>query len=56
MWAKTHKKFIGAVIAGTGTIVSFLADGEVSQNDITGISTVVLGWATVFFLTNETEI
>lgn len=44
------RKTIAAAIAALGTIGSFLADGEVSQNDITGIAAAVLGvvlvWAT----------
>lgn len=48
-----YRKVIAAAITAVGTIVSFVADGEVSQNDITGISAAVLGVVLVYFATNE---
>jgi hypothetical protein len=48
-----YRKVILAAIAGIGTIISFLADGEVSQNDITGIAAVVAGVIGVYFAVNE---
>lgn len=50
---KAYRKTIAAAASAIAGIASFLADGEVSQNDIIGSAALILGVLAVYAARNQ---
>lgn len=51
-----YNKTVAAAVAAVGTIVSFLADSEFSQNDLTGTIAALAGVYAVYQARNKPKV